>query len=126
MSIFYESPFGDANDKTIERFEAEQAAKSGYFDPRDSGLNEFERLMDMARTEEREGAASLIQSLQREVEHMRGELHHIKRTAEMSAGIMRDPRRTGGWMGAENTARAFDRIAERAALFSRTSDACAT
>lgn len=38
----------------------------------------------------------------------------IMRSAEMSAGIMRDRRRTGGWAGAENTARAFDRIAENA------------
>lgn len=31
------------------------------------------------------------------------------RANEMSANIMRDPVRTGGWSGAENTARAFDR-----------------
>lgn len=35
------------------------------------------------------------------------------RAAEMSANIMRDARRTGGWAGADNTAKAFDRIARR-------------
>lgn len=49
-----------------------------------------------------------------EIERLRSELHRIKRTAEMSAGIMRDTRRTGGWDGAEKTARAFDGIADRA------------
>ncbi len=38
----------------------------------------------------------------------------IRRTAEMSAGIMRDARRTGGWDGAERVARQFDRIAKLA------------
>lgn len=37
-------------------------------------------------------------------------LRRLSRTAEMSAGIMRDPERTGGWPGAEKTAMAFDRI----------------
>lgn len=41
-------------------------------------------------------------------------MHEIRRTAEMSAEIMRDPRRTGGWEGAERVARAFDRIARKA------------
>jgi hypothetical protein len=36
------------------------------------------------------------------------------RAAEMSAGIMRDSRRTGGWEGSERTADAFDRIADHA------------
>lgn len=40
----------------------------------------------------------------------------IKRASEMSAGIMRDAKRTGGWAGAENTAQAFDRLAKDAAL----------
>ncbi len=35
----------------------------------------------------------------------------IYRALEMSAGIMRDPRRTGGWEGAERTASAFERQA---------------
>jgi hypothetical protein len=38
----------------------------------------------------------------------------IKRTAEMSANIMRDTKRTGGWEGAEKTASAFDRLAKDA------------
>lgn len=42
----------------------------------------------------------------------REELRRVMRTAEMSAGIMRDKQRTGGWAGAENTARAFDRIGQ--------------
>lgn len=41
-------------------------------------------------------------------------LRRIVRTCEMSAGIMRDPARTGGWAGSEKTADQFDRIAERA------------
>ena len=36
------------------------------------------------------------------------------RALEMSAAIMRDPKRTGGWEGAERTARAFERQAETA------------
>ena len=35
----------------------------------------------------------------------------LYRTLEMSAGIMRDRKRTGGWEGAERTANAFDRAA---------------
>lgn len=35
----------------------------------------------------------------------------IYRTLEMSAGIMRDPGRTGGWEGSERTASAFERQA---------------
>ena len=42
-------------------------------------------------------------------------LRRIRRTAEMSAGIMRDAKRTGGWDGAERVARQFERIAELAA-----------
>lgn len=41
-------------------------------------------------------------------------VRRIARTAEMSAGIMRDAKRTGGWQGAENTARAFDRLSGNA------------
>lgn len=37
-------------------------------------------------------------------------LHRIERTSDMSANIMRDTRRTGGWDGAEKTARQFDRL----------------
>lgn len=40
----------------------------------------------------------------------------LYRTAEMSASIMRDPRRTGFWSGAERTANAFDRLAGQAKL----------
>jgi len=42
-------------------------------------------------------------------------LRRLKRTGEMSAAIMRDPRRTGAWEGAERTARAFERMGEFAA-----------
>jgi hypothetical protein len=42
-------------------------------------------------------------------------MRRVQRTSEMSAGIMRDARRTGGWAGAENTARQFDRLAEHTA-----------
>lgn len=38
----------------------------------------------------------------------------LYRGLEMSAGIMRDTRRTGGWEGAERTAAAFERYAEAA------------
>lgn len=43
------------------------------------------------------------------------QLHRIMRVAEMSSGIMLDPRRTGNWPGAQKTADAFDRIGLRAA-----------
>jgi len=36
----------------------------------------------------------------------------LVRTAGMSAALMRDPTRTGGWPGAERVARAFDRLCE--------------
>ena len=36
------------------------------------------------------------------------------RALEMGAAIMRDPQRTGGWEGAERTARAFEHQAETA------------
>lgn len=41
-------------------------------------------------------------------------LRRIRRTAEMSASIMRDSRRTGNWKGAEKVARQFDLIARLA------------
>lgn len=41
-------------------------------------------------------------------------LYKIRRAAELSADIMRNPQRTGGWVGAERTARAFDRLADHA------------
>lgn len=43
----------------------------------------------------------------------REEIRRAMRAAECSAEIMRDTKRTGGWAGAENTARAFDRIGKR-------------
>lgn len=41
-------------------------------------------------------------------------VRQIRRTAEMSAEVMRDRERTGGWEGAERVARQFDRIAKLA------------
>lgn len=38
----------------------------------------------------------------------------LVRTAELSANLMRDPERTGGWVGAERVARQFDRLANMA------------
>lgn len=49
-----------------------------------------------------------------ENQRLKDALHGIKRTAELSAEIMRDPVRTGGWSGAERVAAAFDRIARAA------------
>lgn len=46
-----------------------------------------------------------------QIAEMREILRQIRRTAEMSASIMRDTRRTGAWEGAEKVARQFDRIA---------------
>ncbi len=36
-------------------------------------------------------------------------LRRLMRGCEMSAELMRDPERTGGWSGSENVARAFER-----------------
>lgn len=47
-------------------------------------------------------------------------VRRIKRTCEMSAGIMRDRERTGGWEGAEKVARQFDRLAELASQLEST------
>jgi hypothetical protein len=55
-----------------------------------------------------------IARLTRERDAARKALHKIKRTCEMSAGIMRDTARTGGWDGAERVAMQFDRLADRA------------
>lgn len=49
-----------------------------------------------------------------EIARLREALRRISRTAEMSAGIMRDTKRTGGWSGSEKVARQFERIAETA------------
>lgn len=43
------------------------------------------------------------------------DIHKVMRTAEMSSGIMLDPRRTGNWSGAQRAADAFDRIGLRLA-----------
>lgn len=40
--------------------------------------------------------------------------HRIKRLAEMSAEILRDPARTGNWEGADKVAKQFDEIARLA------------
>lgn len=42
------------------------------------------------------------------------DLRRIYRGCEMSAAIMRDPLRTGGWEGSEKTARAFESYSTRA------------
>lgn len=42
-------------------------------------------------------------------------VHREMRAAEMSSGIMLDPKRTGNWAGAQRTADAFDRIGLRLA-----------
>jgi hypothetical protein len=42
------------------------------------------------------------------------QLRRLYRGLEMSAGLMRDRRRTGGWSGAERTADAFSRYAATA------------
>ena len=64
-----------------------------------------------------EQAARLVE-VEAENARLRGTLHREARACEMSAGIMRNPARTGGWRGAEGTAKAFDRIGAtlRAAL----------
>lgn len=55
-----------------------------------------------------------IPALVAEVRRLREELRRIARTAEMSAEIMRDPRRTGGWDGAERVANSYGRMAIKA------------
>lgn len=50
------------------------------------------------------------------------ELRILKRTLEMQAHIMRDPARTGGWVGAERVANAFDSAADRLATILLTQE----
>lgn len=47
-------------------------------------------------------------------DELRETARRLVRTAEMSASVMRDPARTGGWPGSERVARSFDRLAEKA------------
>jgi hypothetical protein len=63
--------------------------------------------------------ADLLEASEAENKRLREALQHIKRTSEMSANLMRDTQRTGGWRGAERVAEAFERISSRAedALF---------
>lgn len=71
---------------------------------------------------ERRGEAALLREVikaiqQREISVNADALEYlrrIKRTSEMSAGIMRDTERTGEWAGAEKVAKQFDRLAEHA------------
>ncbi len=42
-------------------------------------------------------------------------LRRIRRMSEVTAALMRDPERTGGWSGSERVARQFDRLAALAA-----------
>lgn len=58
-----------------------------------------------------EHAAAHAEAKDREIERLRETLRRIRRTAELSAGIMRDPARTGDWEGAARVADQFDRIA---------------
>lgn len=69
-------------------------------------------------------ASEAIATQAAENERLRAALRKVKRTAELSAGIMRNAERTGSWEGAEKTARAFDRISvdARAALSAQPSD----
>lgn len=62
-----------------------------------------------------EEAAAAIEALRAERDAALARLHRISRTSELSAAVMRDKTRTGGWEGAERVARAFDRIAALAA-----------
>lgn len=57
-----------------------------------------------------ERAELFVEAAQR-VEALESVIRLEKRVCEMSANIMRDAKRTGGWEGAERTANAFDRIA---------------
>lgn len=60
-------------------------------------------------------AAERIEALEAALNAASDDLHRLMRTAEMSSGIMLDPKRTGNWPGARKTADAFDRIGLRAA-----------
>lgn len=76
----------------------------------------FEKLADMAFAREI-GVSQLVRELCKKgfkmTDHEKTELHKIMRTAEMSAAVMRDPARTGGWIGAERVARAFESLGQR-------------
>lgn len=63
----------------------------------------------------KEDAQARIAALEGALTAAADQLHRIMRVAEMSSGIMLDPRRTGNWPGAQKTADAFDRIGLRAA-----------
>jgi hypothetical protein len=58
--------------------------------------------------------ASYRIELERQLAEMRRALNRIARGAELQARVMRDPLRTGSWVGAKRVADAFDDIADRA------------
>jgi hypothetical protein len=69
----------------------------------------------------RHAAAEIATEADAEIESLRSrlaaaeeKLHRIRRMGELSAAIMRDPERTGGWSGSERVARGFERIAHLA------------
>jgi hypothetical protein len=59
-------------------------------------------------------SAAEIESLRARLAAAEEKLHRIRRMGELSAAIMRDPERTGGWSGSERVARGFERIAHLA------------
>jgi single-stranded DNA-specific DHH superfamily exonuclease len=66
-------------------------------------------------TDQGEAAHERAERAERERDRMERALRKEMRIAELQASIMRDPRRTGGWEGAENVASAFDRTRLRCA-----------
>ncbi|PIB96499.1 hypothetical protein CSW60_18500 [Caulobacter sp. X] len=58
---------------------------------------------------EREAAEDRAARAEEAMREAADELKIAARQNELSANIMRDPARTGGWVGAERTAAAFDR-----------------
>lgn len=52
------------------------------------------------------------------MEEVISRLRKLKRGLEMSAGIMRDVKRTSGWTGAERVARSYERYSIEVAAIS--------
>lgn len=98
----------DADRSLIQKLERILSLDNGHCGESTSERIERERFQEPIRQ-----AAARIRELEGALKDAADALRWVYRGCEMSAGIMRDPARTGGWAGAEKTADAFDAYAER-------------
>lgn len=86
-----------------------------YAKPAARGLPDWARMAMSESADALQAAEARARAAEEALKEAADALAIEARANEMSANIMRDRRRTGGWEGAERTAAAFDRHGLKAA-----------